>query len=496
MAHARAATHGRCHRARPGARPSRSRPLAERRVVCGHASAAAAPSAVPQLPSPFDSITAERGFLPSPDPRRALVLSRHNDAAAAWEAALAELPKLAVAVQSTSTDVVSSSISNGGSGVSKGVLRRTLEALPPFPLGQLLLLDSAGHSSAAPAHGEQQQQDDHGEELWRAYLLLSFLAHAYMWCEPGPPPAVLPAVLAVPWARVAAAVGMPPILTYATYNLYNWRRLDPSAPVRLGNIVCLHNFLGGPDEEWFRLVHVDIEARAGPAVAGLARLQQAAAQDDAPSVLAGLRGVSSALREMQGTLSRMGEKCDPYIYYQRVRTPMSGWRNNPDLPQGLIYEGVSDQPVQLYGETGAQSSVLHAFDAALGVQHEQVWLRDYLGTMVAHMPPPHRAFLAALAAANSNTGTGTGTAGSGQPAGANVRTYVLGAGGGAGGELRDAYNEAVAEMEKFRSQHKAFAYNYIAKWAKRETTGTGGSDFMPALAGYRDTTQKHLLVPP
>jgi hypothetical protein len=27
---------------------------------------------------------------------------------------------------------------------------------------------------------------------------------------------------------------------------------------------------------------------------------------------------------------------------------------------------------QLYGETGAQSSVLHAFDAALGVQHEQV----------------------------------------------------------------------------------------------------------------------------
>jgi indoleamine 2,3-dioxygenase len=34
----------------------------------------------------------------------------------------------------------------------------------------------------------------------------------------------------------------------------------------------------------------------------------------------------------------MGEKCDPYIYYQRVRQPMSGWRNNPDLPDGLVYE--------------------------------------------------------------------------------------------------------------------------------------------------------------
>jgi hypothetical protein len=33
------------------------------------------------------------------------------------------------------------------------------------------------------------------------------------------------------------------------------------------------------------------------------------------------------------TYERTGEGCDPYIYYQRVRTPMSGWRNNPDLPQ-------------------------------------------------------------------------------------------------------------------------------------------------------------------
>jgi indoleamine 2,3-dioxygenase len=42
---------------------------------------------------------------------------------------------------------------------------------------------------------------------------------------------------------------------------------------------------------------------------------------------------------MQVTLARMPEKCDPYIYYQRVRLPMSGWRNNPDLPDGLLYEG-------------------------------------------------------------------------------------------------------------------------------------------------------------
>lgn len=139
--------------------------------------------------------------------------------------------------------------------------------------------------------------------------------------------------------------------------------------------------------------------------------------------------------------------------------------------------------------------------------------------MVDHMPPPHRAFLARLAAANRHqpptAATGGGSSGP-QPEAANVRTFVqtyagapaVAAGGAAvasggvgdncplsvgPGELRDAYNAAVEELERFRSQHKAFANAYIARWAKKETTGTGGSDFMPALAGYRDTTARHFV---
>lgn len=40
-------------------------------------------------------------------------------------------------------------------------------------------------------------------------------------------------------------------------------------------------------------------------------------------------------------LVHAGEKCDPYIYYQRVRQPMSGWRNNPQLPQVRAQTAVS-----------------------------------------------------------------------------------------------------------------------------------------------------------
>jgi indoleamine 2,3-dioxygenase len=52
----------------------------------------------------------------------------------------------------------------------------------------------------------------------------------------------------------------------------------------------------------------------------------------------------------------------------------SGWRNNPALPDGLVYAGLwGNQPQQLYGETGAQSTIVPAFDAVLGIQHQKGW---------------------------------------------------------------------------------------------------------------------------
>ena len=45
---------------------------------------------------------------------------------------------------------------------------------------------------------------------------------------------------------------------------------------------------------------------------------------------------------MRETLLRMPERCDPYIYYSRVRPYIHGWKNSPSLPQGVVYEGVAD----------------------------------------------------------------------------------------------------------------------------------------------------------
>lgn len=41
---------------------------------------------------------------------------------------------------------------------------------------------------------------------------------------------------------------------------------------------------------------------------------------------------------MRDALSRMPVGCHPLIFYQRVRPFLSGWKANPTLPDGVLYE--------------------------------------------------------------------------------------------------------------------------------------------------------------
>jgi len=157
------------------------------------------------------------------------------------------------------------------------------------------------------------------DEAYRAVMrVLSFAGHAYVWEAPDQPSASLPPQLAKPWYEVARRLGRPPVLSYASYALDNWRRLDPAQPVQLGNIVLLQNFLGGQDEEWFVLIHIQIERQAGPGLAGLLRAMNGAANSKDDEVLLGLTSLAAAQTAMRDTLLRMKERCDPYMYYNRV----------------------------------------------------------------------------------------------------------------------------------------------------------------------------------
>ena len=328
--------------------------------------------------------------------------------------------------------------------------------------------------------------DDWGLDVFRSAMrTLSFAGHAYVWEDPDHPAPSLPASIAVPWYRIAQQLGRPPVLSYASYALHNWRRINPHQPIELGNIVLLQNFLGGLDEEWFVLIHIDIEAKAGPGLQGLIDAQNAAQADDAESVLAGLRALAVAQEAMRETLLRMPERCDPYIYYSRVRPYIHGWKNSQALPQGLMYEGVTDydeRPQQFRGETGSQSSIVPALDAGLGVLHADDPLTQYLVEMRDYMPPRHRAFVAALEARTDG----------------QQRPLLY-------GYARDrktrhpqlwkAFCTCVDLLAQFRDIHVGYAERYIFRQHQSHASnptsvGTGGTPFMPYLNKHLEETKQ------
>jgi indoleamine 2,3-dioxygenase len=317
------------------------------------------------------------------------------------------------------------------------------------------------------------------ESEWcRAMGLLSYVGHAYVWCEKSLPE-FLPSKIAKPWTTVASKLGRPPILSYASYCLDNWRLIDPSGAIECGNIALIQNFLAGMDEEWFILIHVEIEAEAGPAIRLLPQVQMSALVNEPELCCDQLGQVRDCVQAMLTTLRRMPEFCDPYIYFHRVRPYIHGWKNHPEMPEGLVYEGCFDnQPQQFRGETGAQSSIIPCLDAMLGVSHADDPLKAYLLEMRSYMPPSHNSFLAALEQSGG------------------IRDFVSAS---EFGPLTEVFNQTVQLVEDFRSQHLEYAANYIYKQIQTDgnnpsAVGTGGTPFMKYLKKHRDETGDHLLV--
>lgn len=377
----------------------------------------------------FDSAN---GFLPVVDPLTVL-----PDEFAEWEQAARQLPKLLLSDR----------------------LPQLLEKLPPFPVDKL--------SCAV--------------ELERAMLILSFISHAYVWGTTTPA-TTLPARLALPWYQVAQQLDRPPVLSYASYALHNWRRLEVNRPIELGNIALLQNFWGGVDEEWFILIHVDIEARAIPAIASLLPAQKAVANTDPQQLLNCLQRIDLALQGIYQTLQRMPEFCSPAIYYQRVRPFIHGWSNNPSLPDGLVYQGVDayqNKAQQFRGETGAQSSIIPALDTLLGIEHKDDPLKDYLLEMRDYMPTQHRALLTQLAA------------------GPELRSYIINQRHNSAA-LVEAYNACVLGIERFRALHLQYAASYIHQQAQSDNAnptdiGTGGTPFMRYLDKHQRESGQFLI---
>ncbi len=368
-------------------------------------------------------IDPERGFLPAPDPIDTL-----PPAYAAWEDTARALPALRAASR----------------------LRATVDS---WPMVELDALES-------------------NAQLERAMLLLSFVGNAYVW--ESSPIASIPTALARPWCEAADRLERPPIASHASLVLQNWRRLDPELDIKLGNLATQTLAFGGTDEQWFYLVTVAIEATGAPSLRLLSEIHEHRSNDRIDRVAEGLESLVPVLESLSPLLERMRERCDPYIFYHRVRPFLTGW---PE--PGLVYEGVEDEPKLYAGGSAAQSSQLQAIDAGLGIHHPDKSSGPFLLEMRRYMPPGHRAFIEALEAEPSLR------------ASVEERCSTHPA-------LADVFNRAVGAVDRFRETHFEIVRDYISRQAQSSgglALGTGGTTYRHFLSRTKTETEQARIDP-
>ncbi|KAI9150426.1 Indoleamine 2,3-dioxygenase [Paramyrothecium foliicola] len=362
---------------------------------------------------------------------------------------------------------------------------------------------------------------EHDAEWRRAYSLLSFMAHGYIWGGDSPADR-LPAPISVPLLQISSKLQVPPVATYAALCLWNFKPLFVDEAIdNLENLATLNTFTGSLDESWFYLVSVAIEARGAPIISLMLTAVAAARQGDSATVTRCLRAFAERLTDLTSILQRMHESCDPTVFYHRIRPFLAGSKNMAEagLPNGVIYEdGTGTETHRQYsGGSNAQSSLIQFFDVILGIAHRPTGEKgpgqrrdstsesdrekglpkhNFIQEMRRYMPGAHARFLGDVSRV------------------ANIREFVED--NSDDRQLCLAYDACLAMLSAFRDKHIAIVTRYIitpsreirarsrsrspevarqrlnlavaSRNKEKGQRGTGGTALIPFLKQARDET--------
>lgn len=201
--------------------------------------------------------------------------------------------------------------------------------------------------------------------------------------------------IAVPLATVAERLGMKPFMEYATsYALYNWRRRDQSRPLSFGNLALIRKFTGMPSEAGFILVHVLMVAHTPRLVQATLRVLRACREDNQRALNGALWRFLKAMTRINGVMETMWSRSDPDDY-KEFRTFIMGIKGQPMFPHGVLYEGVSAEPVAYRGESGANDSIIPTADNLFQLYERMPTnpLTEILHDFRTYRPMPHTRWL-------------------------------------------------------------------------------------------------------
>ena len=309
--------------------------------------------------------------------------------------------------------------------------------------------------------------------------------HFYIHSLPPEAEIRIPAPITIPLLQICVQLQLPPVITYSDDVLYNWALKVPSTvpTPALDNLRCLTLFTGTRDEEEFYLASARIELRGVDALEIMRATMDELFVGDTLAARRITRYLNSLVRvldDLARLLFAVRDGCDPDVFYHVIRP----WFNGADSgSRKWIFEGLDDDagagllvPKELSGPSAAQSSLIHALDTFLGVDHTSpnpAPLRSpspspvleagaptatattahvppkapFLARMRAYIPRHHRNFLHHLGAAP-------------RP----LRLAVSRMGDAA---LTEAYNATVDALRRFRDTHLRIVALYIVGPSRR-----------------------------
>uniref|UniRef100_F7GBF2 Indoleamine 2,3-dioxygenase 1 n=1 Tax=Callithrix jacchus TaxID=9483 RepID=F7GBF2_CALJA len=316
-----------------------------------------------------------------------------------------------------------------------------------------------------------------------AHLVLGCITMAYVWDRGcGDVRKVLPKNIAVPYCQLSKKLQLPPILVYADCVLANWKKKDPNK-----NMDVLFSFRHTDCSKGFFLVSLLVEIEAASAIKEIPTIFKAMRMQELDTLRKALLKIASCLEKALQVFHQIHEHVDPQVFFNVLRIYLAGWKGNPQLSEGLMYDGFWKDAKQFSGGSAGQSSIFQCFDVLLGIPQRAGGgsAAQFLQDMRTYMPPAHRNFLCSL---ESNP---------------SVREFVL-LKGDAG--LREAYDACVKALVNLRNYHLQIVTKYVLipasqksknktskEPSEEENKGTGGTDLMNFLKTVRTTTQNSLL---
>ena len=210
------------------------------------------------------------------------------------------------------------------------------------------------------------------QALFRAY---AFLTSAYLLAPShfsfkktkkyGRAHRLLPSQLSEPFVLVSEKLDVYPFMDYHyAYSLGNYVKIDNSKGYEWENLAMAAKFSGMDDERGFIMLHVDINQYSPQLVGSILDFLKS---KDSSGVNQSLNNCLSSMKSINERRQIMWQ-ASRWKHYNDFRVFIMGIKGNYEIfGDGVIYEGVSEEPVQYRGQTGAQDNIIPTADIFTGV---------------------------------------------------------------------------------------------------------------------------------